>query len=56
MDKWTKAEVLLEIANALNEGAAGPTDYWFKRLAERLIERADKITSHSSGSEKDRSA
>lgn len=38
-----KAGVLVEIAEALSEGAAGPCDYWYKRLAKRLIERARKI-------------
>jgi len=38
-----KAEVLLQIAEALQEGAAGPCDYWFRRLAERLTERAGKF-------------
>jgi len=38
-----KAEILMEIASALLEGAAGPCDYWYRRLAERLIERAKKI-------------
>ncbi len=28
---------------ALNEGALGALDYWFKKLAERLAERARKI-------------
>lgn len=37
------ATVLTEIAESLNEGAAGPTDYWFKKLAERLNERARKV-------------
>ena len=37
------ATVLKEIAEALNEGAAGPTEYWFKKLAERLSVRAIKI-------------
>lgn len=34
------ARVLLEIAEALNEGAAGPCDYWYRVLALRLVERA----------------
>ena len=42
-EKIVVATVLKEIAEALNEGAAGPTDYWFKKLAERLNERAIKI-------------
>lgn len=37
------ATVLTEIAEALNEGATGPCDYWFKKLAERLCERAEKV-------------
>ena len=36
------AKTLLEISEALNEGAAGPCDYWFKQLAERLVKRAQK--------------
>ena len=36
------ADTLVEIAGALNEGAAGPCDFWYKKLAERLIERAKK--------------
>lgn len=43
-EKNVVAAVLKEIAEALNEGAAGPTDYWFKKLAERLNERAAKMT------------
>lgn len=43
-EKNVVAAVLKEIAEALNEGAAGPTDYWFRKLAERLNERAEKIT------------
>jgi hypothetical protein len=58
-NKWKrkrlKIEIFLEIAEALNRGAAGPCDYWYKRLAERFIEKADRLTNHSSGSEKDRS-
>ncbi len=42
-EKVIAATVLKEITEALNEGAAGPTDYWFKKLAERLSERAMKI-------------
>lgn len=38
-----KAEIMLEIAEELLKGAAGPCDYWFKKLAERLTERAKKI-------------
>jgi len=34
---------LNEVAEALLEGAAGPCDYWYKKLAERLVERATKI-------------
>lgn len=41
------ATVLTEIAKALNEGAAGQTDYWFKKLAERLIERARKVVEEA---------
>jgi len=37
------AEVLKEIAEALNEGAAGPCHYWYLKLAERLSARALKI-------------
>ena len=40
------ATVLTEIAGALNEGADGPTDYWFKKLAERLVERAKKVLDY----------
>lgn len=42
-EKVVVATVLKEMTEALNEGAAGPTDYWFKQLAERLSERAIKI-------------
>ncbi len=44
------AETLLAVASALGEGAAGPTDYWFKKLGERLVEIAKKRindTEHS---------
>ena len=41
-EKNVVAAVLKEIAEVLNEGAAGPTDYWFRKLAERLNERAKK--------------
>ncbi len=37
------ATVLTEISEALNQGAAGPTDYWFKKLSERLVARAQKV-------------
>ena len=45
MDSEKRAVVttLNEIAEALLEGAAGPCDYWYKKLAERLVERATKI-------------
>lgn len=39
-DDGLVADVLLEIASALSEGAAGPCDYWYKVLAERLHNRA----------------
>ena len=42
-EKLIKADVLLEIVKALNQGAAGPTDYWFRQLAERLNKRIDEI-------------
>jgi hypothetical protein len=41
--KKIAAFVLLEIAEALNEGAAGPCHYWYIKLAERLSTRARKI-------------
>lgn len=44
-EKNMATAVLKEIAEALNEGAAGPTDYWFRKLAERLNERAGKMTA-----------
>jgi len=47
-----KAEILLEIADALNQGAAGPCDYWYRRLAVRLIKRVDGLTSDSSRQDK----
>jgi hypothetical protein len=37
--------VLNEVASALEQGAAGPTDYWFKKLAERLRDRARSLSS-----------
>jgi len=37
------ARVLVEIASALNEGAAGPCDYWNKQVAMRLINRALRV-------------
>ena len=40
-EKKVIVSVLLMIVEALNEGAAGPCDYWYKRLAERLLERAE---------------
>lgn len=42
-EKYWMLNVLLEIIGALNEGAAGGCDYWFKKLAERLADRAKKI-------------
>ena len=39
------AATLNEIAGALEEGAAGPTDYWFKKLAERLRRQALSLIS-----------
>jgi hypothetical protein len=43
-----KAETLLEIADVLNSNsAAGPTHYWFRKLAEWLSERAQKIRQGS---------
>jgi hypothetical protein len=39
-EKQVAVRVLKEIAEALLEGAAGPCDYWYKKLAERLTERA----------------
>jgi hypothetical protein len=38
-----KAKILIEIAEALLEGAAGPCDYWYRKLAERLTKRAERI-------------
>lgn len=37
------ADTLLEVANSLNQGAAGPCDFWFKELAERLTIRAKEL-------------
>ena len=49
-EKQIIAGVLLEVAGVLNDGAAGPTDFWFKKLAERLIERAIKLVEDASQS------
>lgn len=38
------ADTLLEVANSLSQGAAGPCDFWFKDLAKRLIIRAKELT------------
>lgn len=42
-----KAETLLEVADALNQGAAGPCDYWFRELAKRLTSRAQKLVEEA---------
>ena len=34
------SDVLSLIAKALNEGAAGPCDYWYRQLADRLNKQA----------------
>ena len=41
--KQLKAEVLMEITEALLEGAPEPCGYWYKKLAERLADRAKRI-------------
>lgn len=38
-----KIEILNEIAEELDKGAAGPCDYWFRELATRLQGRAAKL-------------
>jgi hypothetical protein len=43
-EKLIALRVLQEIVEALLEGAAGPCGYWYRKLAERLVERAGKIT------------
>lgn len=42
-EKQIVAIVLVEIAEALKEGAGGPIDFWYKKLAERLEARAIKF-------------
>jgi hypothetical protein len=42
-ERRVAAVALREVAEALDEGAAGTIDYWFKRLAERLIDRAREL-------------
>ena len=37
------AEVYLGLAGELGRGAAGPTDYWFRQLANRLNDKARQM-------------
>uniref|UniRef100_A0A6H1ZQV4 Uncharacterized protein n=1 Tax=viral metagenome TaxID=1070528 RepID=A0A6H1ZQV4_9ZZZZ len=39
-EKELAVEILYEIAEAFEEGAAGGLDYWFTKLAERIRKRA----------------
>jgi len=39
-EKDLAVEILYEIAEALEEGAAGSLDYWFQKLGERIRNRA----------------
>jgi len=41
------ADTLLEVANSLNQGAAGPCDFWFKELAKRLTIRAKELVKEA---------
>lgn len=46
MNKSEKIAVittLKEMAEALNEGAAGPCHYWFLKLEQRILDRANRI-------------
>jgi hypothetical protein len=45
--KLIMSETLIEVAKALNEGAAGPTHYWFVELAKRLIKRAQELNDEA---------
>ena len=44
-DVQIRAQVLEDVADELSKGAAGPTDYWFGQLAERLRHRAHRLRS-----------
>jgi hypothetical protein len=41
------AETLIEVVSALNEGAAGPTHYWFNELAKQLTKRAQELNNEA---------
>lgn len=41
--RMVMADTLRLIAEELLKGAAGPCDYWYKQLAERLLEREREL-------------